>query len=122
MSDLLKVRVGGNSYLCKWEPADGDYDYSEHKIGTWIDGNDVYRRVVLSNYNVTANEWSKVILDPSIKQVLSCTAITSYDAPQPDFIINPQVKIKDGYVELYAYTLNLYEGDKIILEYTKNEV
>lgn len=25
MSDLLKVRVGGSSYLCKWEPIEHDY-------------------------------------------------------------------------------------------------
>ena len=99
-----------------------DYDYSEHKIGTWIDGSDVYRRVVLSNYNVTALNWGKVVSDSSIKQVLACTAISSKDTPNPDFIINPQVRIKDGYVELFGNTLNLNEGDKIILEYTKNEV
>lgn len=124
MSDLLKVKVGGSDYLCKWEPAGGDYDYSmeETNIGTWIDGSDVYRKVVISSYDVTALRWCKVILAPSIKQVLSCTAITSYDAPQPDFIMNPLARIKGGYVELYGDTLNLYEGDKIILEYTKNEV
>ena len=88
-----------------------DYDYSEHKIGTWIDGSDVYRRVVLSNYNVTALNWGKVVSDSSIKQVLACTAISSKDTPNPD-----------GYVELFGNTLNLNEGDKIILEYTKTEV
>ena len=101
---------------------DDDYDYSEHKIGTWIDGSDVFRRVVTSSFNVGTNNWYQAVDDHSIKKVISCTAISSYDAPQPDYIICPQVRIKDGYVELYAYSLHLNVGDKIIIEYTKNEV
>ena len=93
----------------------------EIKIGTWIDGSDVYRRVISSSYNVRPTAWGKVIADSSIKQVISCTAITSANSSMIDYRYSPQVRVNDGYVELWTLTSYLNVGDKIILEYTKNE-
>ena len=122
MSDLIKVKIGGRSFLCKWNPSN-EYDYSmeEIKIGTWIDGSDVYRRVISSSYNVLPTAWGKVIADSSIKQVISCTAITSANSSMIDYRYSPQVRVNDGYVELWTSESYLNVGDKIILEYTKNE-
>lgn len=98
-----------------------NYSTTEQKVGTWIDGSDVYQRVVSSSSNGGSNRWYTCYTDSAIKEIIDCRAFSSQDGiNNPIFLFYPQARVSGNNLQLWHSSAYVKAGDLIIITYTKN--
>ena len=97
-----------------------NYSTTEQKVGTWIDGSDVYQRVVASSSNGGTNRWCTCYTDASINEIIDCRAFSSQDgSSSPIFLFYPQARVRGNDVQFWHPSAYVMIGDLIIITYTK---
>lgn len=95
-----------------------NYSTTETKVGTWIDGRDVYQQVVYAPSNGRTASWYSVLTDSSIDFVIDGLAQSSQDGT-PVFEFVPQCRVYNNDVQLWSESAHVMQGDWIALIYVK---
>lgn len=101
--------------------ADDVYSTEETRIGTWIDGKPLYRKVSIGNFGSASSGWKDIDTIPDVDTVVRMTGACVIDIARcalPDRLAS--IWLRYGAVSVMAYD-STYAGNQVtvITEYTK---
>lgn len=98
------------------------YSTEEKRIGTWIDGKPLYRRVLIGTTPLTEGTWGTIDDISNILEITRITGVLGGYLPVPNFIDSSYyVGLQQyGGNEIQAYVKGFINSPiKVIVEYTK---